>query len=105
MNYMYFQKQVHIYKECAAKKFKTLYIYNVLLMDILKTDLPVTNMYLYILILIFWSKDLVYEKTFRLSSRTPHAFTIYYDVIKYNFKNLKFLTFNKVKERDHSQVS
>ena len=42
-----------------------------------------------------WSKDLVYEKTFRLSNRTPHAFSIYYELIKINFQNLKFLASTK----------
>ena len=42
-----------------------------------------------------WPKNLVYEKTFWLSSRTPHAFTIYYKLIKINVLNLKFLTSTK----------
>ena len=42
-----------------------------------------------------WSKDLVYEKTFRLLSSTTHAFTIYYELIKINFQSLKFLTSTK----------
>ena len=29
------------------------------------------------------------KKTFRLSSRPPHAFTIYYELIKINFQHLK----------------
>ena len=28
-----------------------------------------------------WSKDLVYKGTFRLSSRTPHAYKISYEVL------------------------
>ena len=55
-------------------------------------------MYNYFLYLLFiekksaqkvWSNDLVYEKTFRLWSRTPHAFTISYEQ-KNIFYNLNF---------------
>ena len=40
-----------------------------------------------------WSKDLVCEKTFRLPIRTPHAFTISYE-LKEQFSNLNFKKLN-----------
>ena len=35
------------------------------------------------------SKDLMYERTFRLSSRTPHSFTAYYELIPINFSTFQ----------------
>ena len=35
-----------------------------------------------------WSKDLVYKVTFRLSSRTPHAYKISYELLDLIFYHL-----------------
>ena len=38
---------------------------------------------------------MLHDKTFRLSSRTSHTFTMYYKPIKINFQNLKLITSTK----------
>ena len=49
-----------------------------------------------------WSKDLMYEESFRLSRRIPHAFTVPYDLnfFFYNLhsETLRNKTINKMKE-------
>ena len=38
-----------------------------------------------------WSKDLVYKGTFRLSSRTPHAYKFSYELTQKFFLSFKYL--------------
>ena len=35
-----------------------------------------------------WSKDLMHEKTFRLSSQTPHAYTVSQELLLIDFINI-----------------
>ena len=37
---------------------------------------------------VVWSKDLVYKGTFRLSSRTPHAYKVSYELLRIVFSSL-----------------
>ena len=38
-----------------------------------------------------WSKDLVYKGTFQLSSRTPHAYKVSYELTHITFLSFKYL--------------